>query len=119
MHRVAKRTSHCIHLFCLISLILAAVFLSASHLDILCAQDRVPPELYLLHVTVTDLSAKPLVGAEIRFDDELVGITDATGQYYMARKPLLDGDHSVSASFLGLATISRTLPRLAEISQSS
>ncbi|HLJ23839.1 MAG TPA: alpha/beta hydrolase [Candidatus Acidoferrales bacterium] len=92
--------------------------LSAGHL-VVCAQVQVPSNLYLLHVTVTDLASKPLVGAEILLDDELVGITDVTGQYYMARKPLPDGDHSVSASFIGLSTIARTVPRLAEISQSA
>src|SRR5580704_13715393 len=105
MRRVGKRTSQGIHLTFVIILV------SVCNLAVVCAQDLVPSNLYLLHVTVTDLASKPLVGAEIRLDDELVGITDVTGQYYMARKPLPDGSHSVSASFFGLATISRTVPR--------
>src|SRR5579871_2602993 len=113
MRRVGKRTSQCIQL------IFVMILVSACNLAVVRAQDRVPSDLYLLHLTITDLTSKPLVGAEIRLDDELVGITDVTGQYYMARKPLPEGSHSVSASFFGLATISRTVPRLAEISQSN
>ena len=100
------------------NLILVLVFVHAIDLAVTPAQDRMPAELYTLHVTVTDAAARPLAGAEIRLDDEVAGITDITGQYYLARKPLPDGSHSVTASFPGFVTTSRTVARLSEISQS-
>jgi hypothetical protein len=111
-HPVIKRTMRWFNL------IVVLVFVHAIDLAVAPAQDRMPAELYMLHVTATDAAARPLPGAEIRLDDEVAGITDITGQYYLARKPLPDGSHSVTASFPGFVTTSRTVARLSEISQS-
>ena len=114
MRRATKQTSVFLY-----RILLVILLVSAYEFAIVRAQDRVPSDLYMLHVTVTDLTGKPLVGAEIRLDDEVAGFTDDTGQYYISRRPLPDGTHSVSASFRGLATISQTVARLAAISQSN
>jgi len=100
------------------SLIFVLVLLSVGDLAIALAQNRIASDLYMLHVTITDPAARPLAGAEIRLDDEVAGITDVTGQYYLARKPLPERSHTITASFPGFVTTSRTVARLSEISQS-
>lgn len=112
VHQVIQYTKRSFRLVLVLMLVCQGYFTMAQ------GQDRIPPDLFMLHVTVIDAAAHPLADAEIRLDDDVVGTTDETGQYYLARKPLAAGTHSVSARLLGFATISRTVPRLSEISQS-
>lgn len=79
------------------------------------AQSTVPVEWYLMHVSVTDRQDRPMPGVEIRLDDTIVGMTDDGGQYYMARKPISGGIHSLFARFPGFGIESRTVRDLAQI----
>src|SRR5277367_1595120 len=90
------------------------VLAGAIDLTVAPAQEPIPANSYLLHVTVTDANARPLAGAEISLDGAVAGITDTTGQYYLARKPLPSKSHTVAASLKGFGTTSRRVPRLSE-----
>lgn len=67
-----------------------------------------PKTAFLLHLSVIDRSSRPLAGAEIRLDGEPTGLTDATGQYYLSRKPLT-GEHTVRVGLAGYQTFSSTV----------
>ena len=84
------------------SLVVAALLASA-----LGAQQDISPLQYLLKMTVHDVRGVALVGAEICLNGRLVGETDAAGQYFLARKPLLPGTQTLSVSLLQFVEYSR------------
>lgn len=51
-------------------------------------------------------------GADVALDDTVIGVTDDSGQYYLARKPLPPGAHTLSVSRAGFARVTQevTLP---------
>ena len=69
----------------------------------------IPSNLYLLAVTVTDNEEHPVAGAEIALDGSPLGLTDVTGQYYLARKPIAPGPHSLGVNCVGFAKVSRSI----------
>jgi esterase/lipase superfamily enzyme len=73
---------------------------------------QIPSNRFLLAVTATDERGGKIEGAEVRFDDVLLGITDANGQYYLARKPMPGGSRELTVGLPGYKTFSRsvTLP---------
>jgi esterase/lipase superfamily enzyme len=81
------------------------------------AQTVVPADAYLLHITVVDGANRTLPGSEIRIDNTVAGVTDDTGQYYMARRPVPDGPHTLSVSRRGFMTASRTVNDLSKVVQ--
>ncbi len=92
---------------------LALTLLAASA----AAQTAVPANAYLVHVSVVTSNNRRLAGAEIRVDDTVMGVTDDDGQYYMARRPMRDGAHVISAAREGFETASRTIAQLAAVSR--
>jgi hypothetical protein len=82
------------------------------------AQGLIPASAYLLHVTVVDSANRGLPSAEIRVDDTVAGVTDDTGQYYMARRPIPEGPHTISVSRRGFTIASRTVRDLARVMHS-
>jgi len=72
----------------------------------------VPAHLFLLAVSVTDPDGRPIVGAEVALDESLLGFTDETGQYYLARKLLSASPHTLSVTRAGFDRFSQpiTLP---------
>lgn len=76
------------------------------------AQTAIPADLFLLRLTLTDLSGKPLSGADVLLNDTVLGLTDDTGVYCLARKPLSPGPYTLSVSRQGFqkASQSVTLP---------
>ena len=83
------------------------------------ARGLIPSGAYLLHVTVVDPANRGLPGAEIRVDDTVAGVTDDSGQNYMARRPIPDGPHTVSVNRQGFALASRTVKDLARVMHSA
>lgn len=72
-------------------------------------QGAIPSNLYLLAVTVTDREEHPIAGAEVALDGIPLGLTDVTGQYYLARKPIAPGPHSLGVNCVGFAKVSRSI----------
>ena len=79
------------------------------------AQTQLPATSYLIHVTVSDLQNRPRSGAEIRIDDTTAGITGSDGDYYMSRRPLPAGAHTISARLPGYNVASQQVKNLAQI----
>ena len=74
--------------------------------------DMIAPNLFLLAVSVTDPKGRAVAGADVALDDGPLGFTDESGQYYLARKPMAPGPHTLSVSHAGFAKFSGpvTLP---------
>jgi len=97
------------------ALALAAWISTIGTSTIAFSQTPVAATSYLIRVTVTDPQNRPKSGAEIRIDDTAVGLSDDDGQYYMSRKPLPDGPHTVSARLQGYTAASQEVKNLAQI----
>ncbi|HZQ62466.1 MAG TPA: alpha/beta fold hydrolase [Casimicrobiaceae bacterium] len=67
----------------------------------------IPASLYLLAVTARDGNGKAVAGADVALDETVVGVTDDSGQYYLARKPLPPGTHTLSVSRAGYTKFTR------------
>ncbi len=65
--------------------------------------------LVLLAVTVTDAEGQAIAGADVTLDGRLLGRTDVTGRYYLARKPIGAGAHALSVSYPGFDRFSRSI----------
>ena len=93
-----------------IALLLPAIFLSAATFEE--NSDEISPSLYLLAVTVSDSEGHALGGAEVGLDGVPVGLTDADGRYYMARKPFATRAHELRVKAAAFATFTSriTLP---------
>jgi esterase/lipase superfamily enzyme len=57
--------------------------------------------LILLAVTVTGPEGEVIAGADVALDGRLLGRTDVTGRYYLARQPISSGAHSLTVSYPG------------------
>ena len=72
-------------------------------------QDAIPTNLFLLAVTVTDAAGQAVAGADVALDGALLGRTDVTGRYYLARKPIALGAHTLSVSYPGYDRFARSI----------
>ncbi|MBV8820908.1 MAG: alpha/beta fold hydrolase [Acidobacteriaceae bacterium] len=62
---------------------------------------EIPDSALLLRLDVTSSTGRPLAGVEIRLDDEVIGQTDALGEFCWPRKPLKPGRYKLVASLRG------------------
>ena len=58
----------------------------------------------ILRVAVVDNSGKPLPGVSLQLGDEMIGVTDELGQFYLPRKPMEPGQYRLTLSRLGYKT---------------
>lgn len=65
--------------------------------------------LVLLALTVTDAEGQVVAGADVALDGRLVGRTDVTGRYYLARKPIGSGTHTLTVSYPGFDRFARSI----------
>ena len=70
---------------------------------------QIPSSRFLLSVTATNERGAKVEGAEVRFDDVVLGITDANGQYFLARRPMPGGSRELTVGLPGYSTFSRTI----------
>jgi esterase/lipase superfamily enzyme len=67
--------------------------------EALIDEDAILANLILLAVTVIDERGQAVAGADVVLDGRLLGRTDVTGRYYLARKPISPGVHALSVSY--------------------
>jgi esterase/lipase superfamily enzyme len=60
--------------------------------------------LYLLAVSVSDGKQQPIARADVVLDGEVLGLTDDSGRYFLARRPLPPGAHRLEVSRTGYET---------------
>lgn len=64
----------------------------------------IPRNGMLVQIAVTNRARQPIVGAEVRIDDQRVGETDEAGQFIIPRKPMAPGRHKLTVGLHGYAS---------------